>query len=99
MAQFNFNTSFAIESGGPSAEYGGTSITSVGNTVFGVEGNGVIQFNGAVTSISWTNPVFENWYGFTLGVPVAAVPEPETYALMLAGLAALGAVTRRRRKA
>jgi PEP-CTERM motif len=97
-AQFNFNTAFAIESGGPSAEYGGTAITSVGNTVFGAEGNGVIQFNGSVTSISWTNPVFENWYGFTLGVPVAAVPEPETYALMLAGLAALGAVTRRRRR-
>ena len=99
VAQFKFNTPFVIESGGPSAEYGGTAITSVGNTVFGAEGNGVIQFNGSVTSISWTNPVFENWYGFTLGVPVAAVPEPESYALMLAGLAALGAVARRRRKA
>jgi hypothetical protein len=29
---------------------------------------------------------------------VAAVPEPETYALMLAGLATLGAVTRRSSK-
>ena len=29
--------------------------------------------------------------------PVAAIPEPETYALMLAGLAVVGAATRRRR--
>jgi len=33
------------------------------------------------------------------GVVPTLVPEPETYALMLAGLAALGAVSRRRRKA
>ena len=95
-AQFAFNTAFTIESGGPSAEYGGASITSAGNTVFGSEGNGTIQFAGSVTSISWTNPVTENWYGFTVGTSVQAIPEPETYALMLAGLAAIGFVARRR---
>ena len=35
--------------------------------------------------------------GFTQTGGVPAIPEPETYALMLAGLAALGAVSRRRR--
>ncbi len=95
-AQFAFNTAFTIESGGPSAEYGGASITSAGNTVFGSEGNGTIQFTGSVTSISWTNPVAENWYGFTVGTSVQAIPEPETYALMLAGLAAIGFAARRR---
>jgi hypothetical protein len=99
VAQFNFGQAFSIESGGPNAEYGGAAITSVGNTVFGAEGNGVVQFAGALTSISWTNPVFENWYGFTVGVPVTAVPEPETYALLLAGIALLGARARRRRAA
>lgn len=97
VAQFNFAQPFSIESGGPNAEYGGASITAIGNTVFGAEGNGVIRFAGTLTSITWTNPVFENWYGFTVGVPVAAVPEPEAYALMLAGLALLGARARRRR--
>jgi hypothetical protein len=96
LAQFVFGQSFTIQSGGPNAEYGGATITAVGNTVSGNEGNGVIQFNGSVTSITWTNPLFENWYGFTVGAPVAAIPEPETYALMLAGLALLGARARRR---
>src|SRR6186713_3444616 len=34
-----------------------------------------------------------------VGLKVAAIPEPETYALMLAGLGAIGFVARRRRKA
>ena len=32
-----------------------------------------------------------------LGQGVAAIPEPETYALMIAGLAAIGFIARRRR--
>ena len=54
LAQFAFDQAFTIQSGGPNAEYGGAAITALGNTVSGVEGNGVIQFNGSVTSISWT---------------------------------------------
>jgi hypothetical protein len=96
LAQFVFGQPFTIQCGGPNAEYGGAAITAVGNTVSGLEGNGVIQFSGSLTSITWTNPVAEDWYGFTLGLPVAAIPEPETYALLLAGLAVLGARARRR---
>ena len=99
VAQFNFNQAFTIEAGGPNAEYGGASIYAVGNTIFGAEGNGVVQFSGSIASISWTNPIAEDWYGFTVGVPVAAVPEPETYALMLAGFAVLAFVARRRKAA
>lgn len=82
--------------GGPSAEYGGSAISVVGNNVLGNEGNGTVMFVGTYTSLSWTNPSYENWYGFDVGM-TAAVPEPESYALMLAGLAAIGFVARRRR--
>jgi hypothetical protein len=88
---------FTIQSGGPNAEYGGGSITQSGETVSGVEGNGTIQFIGTFTSISWTNPQFEDWYGFTVGVPTS-VPEPATWALMLTGFAALGGALRARRR-
>jgi hypothetical protein len=73
-ASFAFDQPFTIESGGPSAEYQGASITADGNSVVGLEGNGVIQFTGTFNSISWTNPTFENWYGFTVGV--SEVPGP-----------------------
>jgi hypothetical protein len=96
-ASFQFTGEpFAIESGGPSAEYGGQSITSTGDAVFGSEGNGTIQFIGTFKSISWTNPTFENWYGFDVGV--GAVPEPSTWAMMLVGFGGLGAMLRSRRK-
>jgi hypothetical protein len=100
-AQFAFtNATPVFVSGGPSAEYGGSAISVVGNTVFGAEGNGTVQFIGTFTSISWTNPVFENWYGFDVGIAGVAnpVPEPATYALMAAGLGAMGWIARRRRR-
>lgn len=94
-ASFNFNATPTFESGGPSSEYSGLPISVVGNVVSGLEGNGTVQFTGTFNSLSWTNPTFENWYGFTVGV--AAVPEPETYGMMLMGLGVIGFVARRRR--
>ena len=58
-ASFMFQTTnlIAIESGGPSAEFPfGTSITQIGNIIYGTEGNGTIQFHGTFTQISWTTP-------------------------------------------
>lgn len=80
-------------SGGPNDEYGGSSIVVAGNTVSGMEGNGTVQFLGTYSSIFWTNPTHEFWYGFNVGAPV---PDPGTMALWLAGLAGLGAFGRRR---
>ena len=94
-AQFAFNEPFAIQAGGPSLEYGGTAITSSGNTVYGVEGNGTLQFIGTYSSISWTTPVYEDWYGFTVGV--SAVPEPSTWAMMILGFMGVGFLAYRRK--
>ena len=91
-ASFVFQTSqpITIESGGPSAEYGGTSISQSGNTIYGQESNGTIEFHGTFTQISWTNTVeLTQGYAFEIGAPVT-VPEPTTLAMMLVGFGLLG---------
>jgi hypothetical protein len=94
---FNFilgaGESFTILSQGP-GHWGGGSLFQIGNSITGEEGNGLVQFHGTYTDISFTTPNFENYYGATVGV----VPEPETYAMMLAGLGLLGFATRRRKQ-
>ena len=39
------------------------------NTLTGRELHGVIQFQGLISSISWTASTDEWWYGFTIGLP------------------------------
>lgn len=103
-ASFTFNATPMFEAGGPNVSYGGSAIVVNGNTVSGREGNGTVQFSGTFSSISFTSTA-ENYYGFTVGQnisgspPVPAIPEPGTWGLMLAGLAALAATARRRRGA
>jgi hypothetical protein len=94
-ASFDFNSAepFTIETGGPSAEYGGTSITKSGSDVLGDEGSGVIQFSGTFSQLTFTTPAYENFYMFTVGDDVSATtavtPEPSTLSLLGLGLAAL----------
>jgi hypothetical protein len=94
-ARFDFLETPTLQAGGPSNEYGGGSIVVSGNSVIGTEGNGTVAFFGQFSSLTFTNPVFENWYGFTVGVPTQ-VPEPSAYALLIAGLAAIGFAARRK---
>jgi len=105
-AEFVFTPSepFTIEAGGPSNEYGGTSIYTGGtcpaDTVCGAEGNGTIQFSGTFTTLTWTNPVYENWYGFDLGIAGVATttPEPGGVLLIATGLLGLFCAMRSRSK-
>lgn len=94
VAQFDFSSgeTFAIEAGGPSANFGGSSIYLCGSNVCGQEGSGILQFFGSYTSISWTNPVYENYYLVTVGDQglASSIPEFSTWAMMVLGFAELG---------
>lgn len=94
-ASFYFNQPFTIQSGGPSNEYGGSALTQLSLAAFGVEGNGTIQFIGTYSQISWTNPTYEWWYGFTVGAPT---PLPAALPLFASGLGALGFLGWRRKR-
>ena len=57
-------------------------------------GDAVFAFRAEMVAFGNSAP---SWNATPLNVPAAPVPEPETYALMLAGLAAVGWCTRRRK--
>jgi len=97
QARFDFiDATPVFVAGGVSQEYGGGAIVVDGQSVIGNEGNGTVQFIGTFDRISWTNPVAESWYGFNVGI-AAAVPEPATWGLALAGLGLVAWAARRQR--
>ncbi len=109
---YSFNEDFEIVSFGPGFWGNGTLTKQLVGSEFRLIGagepHGVIRFNRAVSSITWSSLTNETWNGFTVGTyglapppgelpPTPAIPEPSTYALMGLGLAALAGVARRRK--
>lgn len=75
-------------------------IYMIGNATVDVPGTSSVSDYAHTLSVSYTGPVgsvTESASGLFPGTIVSSVPEPETYALMLAGLGVLGFVGRCRR--
>ena len=95
---YNFNQSFTLLSEGH-GHYGDGTLTQVGNTLTGYEGHGAIQFDGWVSSISFTNNTNELWHGFTIGATaIQPVPVPAAVWLFGSGLIGLVGAARRKKK-
>ena len=69
-------------------------------TVAGSDNSYVLSYTGTGTSsFSWLTTPSTGGGGLTVGPTVSAVPEPETYAMLLAGMGVVGAMARRRKSA
>jgi hypothetical protein len=67
--RYEFSAPFEILSSGPGFWGGPGTLTELpGNVLEGVDGDGIIRFLGAYTSISRTAPDSEFWHGFTVGI-------------------------------
>jgi hypothetical protein len=60
----------------------GGPLTVSGNTVVGLETNGLIQFPGTMTTLMFTMNPGENWSGLTVGIPGPSAPPPPPIAMV-----------------
>ncbi len=72
-----FNAPFTILSTGTGWWGGGPLLTQTRNTLHGAESDGLIQFNGTFSSISWTVSPGDSYYsGLTVGAFGVVLPAP-----------------------
>jgi hypothetical protein len=94
---FDAGQPFSIVAGGAGQQYGGQSITqgtgANSETVYGIEGNGTIRFQGTYSQLTFTAPISENYFAFTVG---ASTPEPSSLALLGTGLLGVVGVARKK---
>ncbi|HVL39163.1 MAG TPA: hypothetical protein VM328_07210 [Fimbriimonadaceae bacterium] len=75
---YDFNHDFTIHNSGNGHWGGGTPslFEDVPTVLRGVEGHGVIVFDGSVSTLTWVSNPSEFWHGFTFGVAGVAIPAP-----------------------
>ncbi len=101
--RYDFDTPFNVILSGR-GHWGGNPAGSLfeepGDVLLGIEGHGVIQFPGAISSFSWIDQPGEYWHGFTVGIAglpgPSAVPLPNSLLLGAFGLLGLALLRRRR---
>ncbi len=98
--EYLFDADFEIVNSG-CGFWGGSCAGSLfeepGNVLRGVEGHGVIQFQGTFTELNFSTNPAEFWHGFTIGIAgVADIPEPGLFALLSFALFGLGLAGRKR---
>ena len=93
-------STFGFDFGNP-AEFFGTGTVTIDGSDYALVGQPTFNFFGVVGA---TGPVVVNWNGglgiidnFSVGT--AVVPEPSSWAMLIAGFGLVGAVARRRRSA
>ena len=93
FTSYYFDQPFTVLKDGPGWWGGpGTLQTVNGNGLHGIEGDGLVRFNGTFSQITWTGATPEYWNGFNVG----ATPEPG--ALALVGTSVVGVAGMLRRK-
>ncbi len=97
QGSYEFNQPFITLSSGPGQWGSGTMTGSGTTTLTGLEGDGIIEFIGTFSSLTWTTPDPEAYSAFNIGISsVTVVPEPTSCALL--GVGACLAMLRRKWK-
>jgi hypothetical protein len=92
---------FGFEGLSPNQALNNSSSTWAAGTSIGLIGRGVTFGANTFDYVLGYNDSYHHadWDDLVIGVNIAPIPEPETYAMLLAGLGLMGFVARRRKKA
>ena len=99
LTTYFFDSPFTILTSGGGWWGGGSLTTVAGNGLQGTEGDGLVQFTGTYSEISWVGTSPEWWNGFNVGAfGSGTTPEPSSLVLFGSGIVGLAGIVRRKIK-